>query len=47
MYRIAIKNYPIFQAIEQHISVNQSFYFFRTFNTDVSDIIKETKALNN
>ena len=38
------ENHPSVQAIKQNISVNQDFYFY---NTDVSDILKETTALNN
>ena len=38
------ENHPSVQAIKQNISVNQDFYFS---NTEVSDIFKETKALNN
>ena len=38
------ENHPNVQAIKQNISVNQDFYFY---NTDVSDILKETTALNN
>ena len=34
----------IVQAIKQNISVNKNFYFS---NTDVSDILKETTAVNN
>ena len=44
---IAIKkfeNHPSVQAIKQNISVNKNFYFP---NTVVSDILKETTALNN
>ena len=43
---IAIKkfeNHPSVQAIKQNISVNKDFYFS---NTEVSDILKETTALN-
>ena len=35
---------PSVQAIKQNISVNQDFYFS---NTEVSDILKESAALNN
>ena len=35
---------PSVQAIKQNISVNQDFYFS---NTEVSDILKESTALNN
>ena len=45
--KIAIRkfeNHPSVQAIKQNISVNQDFYFS---NTEVSDILKETTALNN
>ena len=38
------ENHPSVQAIKQNISVNKDFYFS---NTDVSDILKETTALNN
>ena len=45
--KIAIRkfeNHPSVQAIKQNISVNKDFYFS---NTEVSDILKETTALNN
>ena len=35
---------PSVQAIKQNISVNQDFYFS---NTEVSDVLKESTALNN
>ena len=38
------ENHPSVQAIKQNISVNQNFYFC---NTQVSDILKQTTALNN
>ena len=38
------ENHPSVQAIKQNISVNKDFYFS---NTEVSDILKETTALNN
>ena len=38
------ENHPSVQAIKQNISVNKDFYFS---NTEVSDIFKETTALNN
>ena len=38
------ENHPMVQAIKQNISVNKDFYFS---NTEVSDILKETTALNN
>ena len=38
------ENHPNVQAIMQNISVNKDFYFS---NTEVSDILKETTALNN
>ena len=38
------ENHPSVQAIKQIISVNKDFYFS---NTDVSDILEETTALNN
>ena len=38
------ENYPSVQAIKQNIYVNKDFYFS---NTEVSDILKETTALNN
>ena len=38
------ENHPSIQAIMQNISVNQDFYFS---NTGISDILKETTALNN
>ena len=38
------ENHPSVQAIKQNIPVNKDFYFF---NTEVSDILKETTALNN
>ena len=38
------ENHPSVQAIKQNISVKQDFYFS---NTEVSDILKETTALNN
>ena len=38
------ENHPSVQAIKQNILVNQSFHFS---NTQVSDILKETTALNN
>ena len=38
------ENHPSVQAIKQIISVNQDFCFS---NTEVSDILKETTALNN
>ena len=37
------ENYPSVQAIKQNIYVNKDFYFS---NTEVSDILKETTALN-
>ena len=37
------ENHPSVQAIKQNISVNKGFYFS---NTEVSDILKETTALN-
>ena len=45
--KIAIRkfeNHPSVQAIKQNISVNKDFHFS---NTEVSDILKETTALNN
>ena len=39
-----LENHPIVQAIKQNISVNKDFHFS---NTEVSDILKETTALNN
>ena len=44
--KIAIRkfeNHPSVQAIKKNISVNKDFYFS---NTEVSDILKETTALN-
>ena len=41
---IEFENHPRDQAIKQNISINQDFYFS---NTEVSDILKETKTLNN
>ena len=38
------ENHSSVQAIKQNISVNKDFYFS---NTEVSDILKETTALNN
>ena len=38
------ENHPSVQAIKENISVNQDFYFS---NIEVSDILKETIALNN
>ena len=38
------ENHPSVQAIKQNIPVNKDFYFS---NTEVSDILKETTALNN
>ena len=38
------ENHPSVQAFKQNISVNKDFYFS---NTDVSDILEETTALNN
>ena len=38
------ENHPSVQAIKQNISVNKDFYFS---STEVSDILKETTALNN
>ena len=38
------ENHPSDQAIKQNFSVNKDFYFS---NTEVSDILKETTALNN
>ena len=38
------ENHPYVQAIKRNISVNKDFYFS---NTEVSDILKETTALNN
>ena len=38
------EKHPSVQTIKQNISVNQDFYFP---NTEVSDILKETIALNN
>ena len=38
------ENHPSVQTIKQIISVNKDFYFS---NTDISDILKETTALNN
>ena len=38
------ENHPSVQAIKQNISVNKDFHFS---NTEVSDILKETTALNN
>ena len=38
------ENHPSVQAIKQSILVNQDFYFS---DTEVSDILKETTALNN
>ena len=37
------ENHPSVQAIKQNISVNKDFHFP---NTEVSDILKETTALN-
>ena len=37
------ENHPSVQAIEQNISVNKDFHFS---NAEVSDILKETTALN-
>ena len=37
------ENHPSVQVIKQNISVNKGFYFC---NTEVSDILKETTALN-
>ena len=38
------ENHPSIQVIKQNISVNQDFYFS---NTEVRDLLKETKDLNN
>ena len=38
------ENHPSVQAIKKNITVNKDFYFS---NTEVSDILKETTALNN
>ena len=38
------ENHSSVQAIKQNISVNKDFYFS---NTEASDILKETTALNN
>ena len=38
------EKHPSVQAIKQNISVNQDFHFC---NTEVRDILKETRALNN
>ena len=38
------ENHPSVQVLKQNISVNQDFHFS---NTEVSDILKETTALNN
>ena len=38
------ENHPSVQVIKKNISVNKDFYFS---NTEVSDILKETTALNN
>ena len=38
------ENHPSVQAVKQNVSVNQDFYFS---NIEVSDILKETAALNN
>ena len=38
------ENHPSVQGIKENISVNQDFYFSKS---EVSDILKETTALNN
>ena len=38
------ENHPSIQVIKQNISVNQDFYFS---NTEVRDLLKENKDLNN
>ena len=44
LVEIAIRKYPSVQAIMQNISENQDLHFS---STEVSDILKETTALNN
>ena len=39
-----IENHPSVQAIKQNVTVNKDLYFY---NIQVSDILKETTALNN